>query len=453
MSAERTWIKNPLAIYAPDVTDAGGGLVINNQIIEEIIPSGGQPKKPVDTVFDASQLVVLPGLINTHHHYYQTLTRACPPALNKPLFPWLKSLYKIWAGLNDDMIHLSTQLAVAELLLSGCTTSADHHYIFPESARQALDTQVDAIRQTGIRATLTRGSMSLGEDQGGLPPRNTVQNEDDILADCSRVIEQYHDAAPGSMLQIALAPCSPFSVSEALMTSSAELARTKGVRLHTHLAETEDETAFCLEKFGRRPVDYLESVNWLGEDVWLAHGIHFSEAEIAQLGKHQVGISHCPSSNMLLASGQCPTLSCERAGSPIGLGVDGSASNDGSNMIQEVRQAFLLQRLRYGAEKITHDVALRWATTGSAACLGRNDVGMIAVGKQADIAMFSLDELRFSGSGDPLAALILCGAHRAEHVLIGGDWRVRNGELQTLDLKKLRAGHSAAATRLLNHLH
>ncbi|RUM38148.1 MAG: 8-oxoguanine deaminase [Desulfobulbus sp.] len=446
----RIWLKNPLAVVVDDATDASGGIVIENTRIAELLGAGEGPSAPVDAVFDASGHVVLPGLINTHHHFYQTLTRACPAALNRELFPWLKSLYPIWAGLSEEMIHVATRLAAAELLLSGCTLAADHHYIFPEAARQALDIQVDAISQTGIRATLTRGSMSLGEDEGGLPPRNTIQREDVILADCERVIDSYHDPAEGSMLQIALAPCSPFSVSEELMQQSAALARQKNVRLHTHLAETDDETDFCVALFGLRPVDYLARVGWLADDVWLAHGIHFNSREMSRLGAAGVGISHCPSSNMLLGSGQCPVRELEQAGCPVGLGVDGSASCDSSNMIQEVRQALLLQRLRYGSAAITHFDALRWATKGSAACLGRTDVGEISPGKQADLALFTLDEPRFSGAGDPLAALILCGAHRADYVMVAGQWKVKQGRLAGVDQKALLAEHTKNAQLLLN---
>jgi 8-oxoguanine deaminase len=445
----RRWLKNPLAILVDDALDGRGGIVVAGSTIVELVAGGARPHEPVDEVFDASSHVIIPGLVNTHHHFYQTLTRACPQALNKELFPWLQSLYPIWAGLTEEMIHVSTRLAAAELLLSGCTLAADHHYIFPEAAPEALDIQVDAIQQIGIRATLTRGSMSLGEDEGGLPPRNTIQSEDTILADCERVIGRYHDPAEGSMLQIALAPCSPFSVTEELMRQSAELARKKNVRLHTHLAETEDENEFCLDRFGLRPVDYLEKVGWLSGDVWLAHGIHFTSEEISRLGSAGVGISHCPGSNMLLGSGQCPVRDLEQAGCPVGLGVDGSASNDCSNMIQEVRQGLLLQRLRYGSAKITHYDALRWATKGSAQCLGRKDVGEIVPGKQADLALFTLDKLRFSGAGDPLAALLLCGAHRAEYVMVAGDWKVRQGKVMSLDLDRLQAEHQALARQLV----
>ncbi len=448
----RLWLKNPLAVFVDDTLDARGGIVLENSKIIELLCPGEQPATDVNQVFDASEHIIIPGLINTHHHFYQTLTRACPEALNKELFPWLKSLYPIWAGLTEDMIHVSTRLAAVELLLSGCTTAADHHYIFPEAAREALDIQVDAMKDIGIRATLTRGSMSLGEDDGGLPPRNTIQNEDDILADCERVIDKYHDGDEGSMMQVALAPCSPFSVTEELMKQSAELARLKNVRLHTHLAETDDETDFCIELFGVRPVDYLERVGWMDKDVWLAHGIHFNDEEIERLGKAGVGVSHCPSSNMILGSGLCPVRDLEKAGSPIGLGVDGSASNDSSNMMQEVRQALMLQRLRYGAAAITHSDALRWATKGSARCLGRDDIGEIAPGKQADLALFKLDETRFSGASDPLAALILCGAYKADYVMVGGKWKVAKGRLGNVNLPNLLEEHSRAARKLTSQI-
>jgi 8-oxoguanine deaminase len=444
----KTWLKNPLAILVDDKTNASGGIVIENDIIIEMVALGEKPSNIVDETFDASEHVILPGLINTHHHFYQTLTRAYPGALNKELFDWLKSLYPVWAGLTEDMIHVSTRLASVELLLSGCTTAADHHYIFPETAREALDIQVDAIKSVGVRATLTRGSMSLGEDQGGLPPRNTIQTEDAILADCERVIDEYHDASEGSKMHIALAPCSPFSVTENLMKDSAVLAKQKQVRLHTHLAETHDENEFCLKLFGVRPVDYLERVGWMSDDVWLAHGIHFNDEEITRLGKARVAVTHCPSSNMILGSGQCPTLDLEKAGSPVGLGVDGSASNDCSNLIQEVRQALMLQRLRYGSAAVTHFDAYRWVTKGSAQCLGRDDIGEIAVGKQADLALFKLDEARFSGSGDPLAALLLCGATKADAVMVAGEWKVKNAELIDIDLEELISEHGKAAQTL-----
>lgn len=444
----QTWIKNPLAILA---ADADGGVVVENSRITQILAAGQSPdpaRGPTE-VIDASAHVILPGLINTHHHFYQTLTRACPPALNKPLFPWLQALYPIWAGLTPKMIELSTRLALAELLLSGCTTAADHHYLFPGSLTDAIDIQVAEARKMQLRVMLTRGSMSLGEDQGGLPPQSTVQNAQDILDDSSRLVSTFHERGDGAMVQIALAPCSPFSVSTELMTASAALAKSADVRLHTHLAETHDETAFCEDMFGLRPLDYLESVGWLGDQTWLAHGIHFNDAEIARLGDAGTGICHCPSSNMVLSSGICRTLELQAAGAPVGLGVDGSASNDGSNLIQEVRQALLIGRLRYAADEMTHFKAFEMATKGSAACLGRDDIGEIAVGRQADIALFKLDEPRFSGAGDPLAALLLCGAHKADHVMVGGNWRVRNGAVEGLNLDALMAEHGAAAKELV----
>lgn len=441
------WIKNPLAILADN---AEGGIVVKDDRIVETVPRGKQPVYSGDMdMVDASEHVVLPGLINTHHHFYQTLTRACPPALNKELFPWLKALYPIWAGLTPERMALASRVAMAELLLSGCTTASDHHYLFPASLTDGIDIQVEEAARLGLRVTLTRGSMSLGEEDGGLPPQSTVQDDDTILTDSLRLIDRYHDAREGAMVQIALAPCSPFSVTPDLMRASADLARSKGVRLHTHLSETEDENEFCQQVFGMRPVDYLESVDWMAGDVWLAHGIYFTEQEIARLGSAGVGICHCPSSNMVLASGIAATLDLEAAGAPVGLGVDGSASNDGSNLIQEIRQALMIGRLKYGASRVTHWDALRWATEGSARCLGRDDIGTIQAGKQADLAMFKLDELRFSGAGDPLAALLLCGAHRADRVMVGGQWRVIDGEIPGLDLTELQQQHSQKAADLI----
>lgn len=451
MNNKALWIANPLAIHTNSDEDCRGGLVIQNGRIIETLAAGQQPQH-YDATFDASQHVVIPGLINTHHHFYQTLTRALPAALNKELFPWLQTLYPVWAGLEPEMLHQATRLALTELLLSGCTTAADHHYLFPQTFPNAIDVQVEAAQEVGIRVTLTRGSMSLGKDNGGLPPQHVVQTEDEIMADSERLISAYHDASDGSMLQIALAPCSPFSVTRDIMIASAELAQKHHVRLHTHLAETLDEEAFCQQMFGLRTVDYLESVNWLHNRTWLAHGIHFDESEIQRLGKAGVGICHCPSSNMMLASGICPVKDLEAAGSPVGIGVDGSASNDCSNLIQEARQAMYLQRLKYGSSNVTHQDAIRWATRGSAAVLGRADIGTLAVGKQADLALFTLDELRFSGSHDPLAALLLCGAHKADYVMVAGQWKVERGEVSGMDIQQLRASHQEAARALVARL-
>lgn len=429
-----------------------GGVVIEGGRVLELVAKGAAPSVHVDEIFDASEHVVLPGLVNTHHHFYQTLTRALPAALNKPLFPWLQSLYPVWAGLTPEMILLSSELALSELLLSGCTTAADHHYLFPQQSSDAFDYQVQAAERVGIRVCLTRGSMSLGQDEGGLPPQHVVQNEQIILADSERVIKRYHQRHEGAMVQVALAPCSPFSVTREIMKASADLAKQYDVHLHTHLAETIDEEDFCLKRFGLRTVDYLESVGWLHERTWLAHGIHFNDEEIERLGKARVGVCHCPSSNMILASGICRGIELEKAGCKVGLGVDGSASNDGSNMITEVRQALLIQRLRYAASEVGHTDVLRWATSGGASVLGRSDIGRIEVGYQADLALFKLDDLRFSGSHDPLAAVVLCGADRADRVMVGGRWRVVDGEIVGADTSKLMVDHQRAAQQLAGTL-
>jgi 8-oxoguanine deaminase len=444
----RTWIKNPLDVWTGNDADASGGIVVDGEIISALIPAGGEPDFPVDLIFDASECVLLPGLINCHHHFYQTLTRAFPSALNKELFDWLVSLYPVWASLTEEAISTSTELALSELLLSGCTTAADHHYVFSDRTANAIDLQVQAAGKVGIRVLLTRGSMSLGKDDGGLPPNEVVQSSDIILKDSERLINAYHDDNSGSMVQIALAPCSPFSVTTELMRDSALLARKHKVKLHTHLAETEDENDFCVEMFGLRPLDYLESVGWLADDVWLAHGIHFNQSEIERLGKAGTAICHCPSSNMVLASGLCPVADLQQAGSPVGLGVDGSASNDCSNLMQEVRQAFMIQRLRYGSASVSHEDSLALATTGGARLMGRSDIGEIALGKQADLALFNLDEPRFSGSGDAIAALVLCGAHKAEHVMVQGKWKVTDAQLVTGDLNALMQKQNDVAGQL-----
>ncbi len=443
----RTLINNPLAVFDGLTAIPAAGIVIDGDRIDCVLgPDDDVPA--VDYTLDASEKVITPGLVNCHHHYYQTLTRALPAALNKELFPWLQALYPIWAGLDGDAVSQSSELALAELMLSGCSLAADHHYVFNDGLRDAIDRQVEAASRLGVRVALTRGSMSLGEDDGGLPPQSVVQTDAEILADSERLVQRYHDEGEQAMVTISLAPCSPFSVTADLMRESARLARSLKVRLHTHLAETEDENSFCLERVNARPLAYLESLEWLGADVWFAHGIHFDADEITKLGRAGAGISHCPSSNMLLASGICKTRELEAAGCPVGLGVDGSASNDGSNMIQEVRQAFLLQRIRYGAANVSHEDALRWATSGGANVLGRPGLGRIHAGAPADLACFALDDLRFSGHGDPIAALVLCGAQQVDDLMIAGEWRVRGGEIPGLDLARLRARHGEAARRI-----
>ena len=446
--AKPIWIKNPLAILADG---AEGGVVVQNGRITEKLAAGGKPA--ADTVaFDASEHVVIPGLINTHHHFYQTLTRALPAAMDRELFPWLKALYPVWARMTPEALELAVTVAMSELLLSGCTTTTDHHYVFPAGLEDAVDIEVAVARRLGVRVLLTRGSMNRSQRDGGLPPDSVVQDEDTILADSARVVQEHHQRGEGAMVQIALAPCSPFSVTTSLMKRTAELAEKLDVRLHTHLAETENENRFCEENYNCRPLDYLEDCGWLNSRTWLAHGVYFNAGEMRRLGRAEITVSHCACSNQILASGYCPVCEMEEAGVGIGLGVDGSASNDESNLMQEVRAAFLLQRARYGVSKVSHKDALRWATKGSAACVGRTELGEIAVGKAADIALFKLDELRFSGHGDGLAALVLCGAHRADRVMVAGRWAVIDNAIPGLDVPDLIRRHSAAARKIQGSL-
>jgi 8-oxoguanine deaminase len=439
----RLWIKDPLAVFAEG---AERGLVVEGTRIAELVGRGGAPSAPVDLTFEASSHVVLPGLVNAHHHFYQTLTRAHPEAINKDLFPWLVALYPIWARLKPAHLKLAARLALAELLLSGCTTAADHHYLFPRGLENAIDIEVEAARAIGIRMTVTRGSMNLSKKDGGLPPDEVVQGEDEILADSERVLKLFHDPRPGADIRIALAPCSPFTVTKRLMAETARLADKYDCQMHTHLCETKDEESFCLDMYGVRPVELLEETGWMNRRAWLAHGIHFNAEEVKRLGKAGVGVCHCAASNMVLASGICPTKDLDGAGAPVGLGVDGSASNDSSNMMEALRHALMIGRLRYGASGVTHRDVLRWASEGSARCLGRTDIGRIAPGFEADLALFTLEEPRFSGSHDPLAALVLCGAHRADRVMVGGRWRVIDGAPVDFDLEGLIAEHRAAST-------
>lgn len=444
---ERVWVKDPIAVLADG---AERGVVVEDGRIVELVGKGAAPAHPVHSVFDASRHVVTPGLVNTHHHMFQTLTRAHPKAINKELFPWLQALFPIWAkNVDPENFRLATRLALTELLISGCTTASDHQYLFPPGLESAMDIQAEEAAKLGVRMTLTRGSLNLTADEGGNADQGAVQDTDVILADCERVIGRYHDASEGSMLQVAFAPCAPFNVTKRLMVETAELAAKCNCHMHTHLGETRDENVYCMEHFGYRPVDYLEEVGWLNDRVWLAHGIHFNDDEVIRLGKAGVGVSHCPTSNMVLASGQCRTKELEAAGSPVGLGVDGSASNDNSNLMEAVRHALMIGRLTYNAETVTHFDAFRWATEGSARCLGRSDIGTIAVGKQADLSFFTLDELRFSGAGDPLAALVLCGAYKADRVMVKGEWRIEDGVPPGMDLAELRYEHGRVAKKFL----
>ncbi len=437
----------------------GGGLFVTDGIIEKVGSSNSLPDV-ADEILDLTGYIVLPGLINTHHHFYQTLTRVIPEAQNVNLFHWLKTLYPIWGRMTPDDIYLSTQTALAELALSGCTTASDHLYIFPNGSR--LDDEIEAAKEIGLRLHASRGSMSLGESKGGLPPDHVVEDEAFILNDSQRIIEQYHESITGAMVQIVLAPCSPFSVTEDLMRESAKLARDYGVQLHTHLAETQDEEAFCVEKFGLRPVALMEKLTWLDDDVWFAHSVHVNRDEIDLYAKKGCGVAHCPTSNMRLASGIAPTMDMIQAGVKVGLGVDGSASNDGSNLLEETRQALMAARVRAGllgaskssregAQLMTARQALDAATRGGAAVLGRADLGSLEVGKCADLCAIKLDKLEYAGGlHDPVSALVFCAPVNVDYTVVHGRVIVIDGELVTLDVHKLVEKHNQAARRLVN---
>ncbi len=404
-----------------------------------------------DEVVEGKGKVLLPGFVNTHHHLYQSLFRCVPGAANAELFDWLVFLYKRWGRIDEDAARVSSAVATSELLLSGATTTSDHCYLFPRGGGAILDADIEGARISGIRFHPCRGSMSLSEKDGGLPPDLVVQSETEILADCRRVIEQYHDSAPLSMLRIALAPCSPFSVTASLMRESIDLAEEYGVLLHTHLAETRDEEAYCMERFGRRPVDLMEDLGWLRDDVWFAHLVVLSDADIAKLGQARVGMAHCPSSNMALGSGIARVSDMLESGVRIGLAVDGSASNDTSNMIREVRQTLLLQRVRYGASALSARQALRMATMGGASVLRRDDeLGSLEPGKAADLIAFDMSDIAFAGAvADPVAALVHCAADRVSLSMVNGEWRVRDGHLVCEDIEDLVAEHNDIARRLV----
>lgn len=425
-----------------------GYVVVRDGFIVEV-GTGTPPELEADTTIDASTMLVLPGLINTHHHLYQTLTRAVPDVMNAGLFEWLKKLYPRWAGLDDEAVALSTQLGMAELMLSGCTATTDHHYVFPKRALQGIDVQIEAAQQIGMRFQPTRGSMSLSEKDGGLPPDSVVQDEDTILDESERLIKRYHDSRPGAMVRVALAPCSPFSVTRSLMERTAQLAEKHDVRLHTHLAETRDEDQFCQEVYGMRPTELLEEVGWMNARVWLAHGVHFNDDEISRLGEHGVSVCHCPSSNARLGSGVLPLKAMREGGVKVGLGVDGSASNDASNMILELRQALFLQRVFHGPTALAVGDVLRMATRGSAACWGGDDLGAIEPGKVGDLALFDLNAMAYSGAHDPLGALVLCAPTRVHTLVVGGNVVVKEQRLLTVDLDALVERHRHKARQLL----
>ncbi len=423
-----------------------GALYAVDGMLTQVGPTADLPAQ-ADEVIDARGMLIMPGMVNTHHHFFQTLTRCMAQESN--LFGWLTTLYPIWAHLNSEAIYTSSRTAIAELMLSGCTTSSDHTYIWPNGAR--LDDQIRAAQELGFRFHAARGSMSVGQSKGGLPPDRVVEDEAVILADSQRLIEQYHDPEPGAMLRIVLAPCSPFSVSLDLMRESLALARSYGVHSHTHLAETLDEEQYCLATFGRRPVELIEDLGWVGPDVWHAHVVHPSPAEVARLGHSCTGVAHCPSSNMRLASGIAPIKALVGAGARVGLGVDGSASNDGSHMLSEARMAMLLQRVQGDPSIMSAREALRLATRGGAAVLGRDDIGRLAPGMCADLIGYRLDRVGYAGAAvhDPVAALVFCQPVGVDLSVINGRVRVRNGEIPGLDLEALVAMHNTLAQQLV----
>jgi cytosine/adenosine deaminase-related metal-dependent hydrolase len=453
------------------LNDAGdefrnASVFVRGNTIEAIGPAAQLPSS-ADRVIDAQHHVVIPGMVNTHHHMSQSLTRAIPGVQNAELFSWLTGLYPIWAGLQPDMIYASTQTAMAELLLSGCTTSSDHLYIYPNGVK--LDDCIAAAQEIGMRFVATRGSMSVGQSKGGLPPDRVVEQEDAILKDTQRLIERYHDASHGAMTQVAVAPCSPFSVSQELMRLSAEMARHYGVRLHTHLAENDHDIAYSLEKFNRTPTQYAEDLGWLGHDVWHAHCVKLDDEGISLFAATRTGIAHCPCSNMRLASGIAPIRKMIEAGVPVGLGVDGSASNDAAHMVNEARQAMLLARLRKSLEgpqvsaegktifgcdtapmEMTARDALKLATRGGAEVLGRKDIGQLSVGYCADMALFDLRNLSFAGGAvhDAIGSLMLCASAPAAYTVVNGRVVVSEGQLASVDLGNVIERHNKFAVQL-----
>ena len=443
---------------------ADASVFIRDTLIEAIGPAAALPQA-ADEVIDARGHLVMPGLVNTHHHMYQSLTRAIPAVQDAELFSWLRGLYPIWAGLTPEMVQVSTQVAMAELLLSGCTTSSDHLYIYPNGVR--LDDSIEAAQQIGMRFVATRGSMSVGQSQGGLPPDRVVEREDFILQDTQRLIEQYHDASHGAMVNVAVAPCSPFSVSRDLMRESAALARSfkgQGVRLHTHLAENDHDIAYSREKFNRTPAEYAQDLGWLGDDVWHAHCVKLDDEGISLYAATRTGVAHCPCSNMRLASGIAPIRKMLNAGVPVGLGVDGSASNDAAHMVNEARQALLLARVGrslepfgcdHGPAEMTARDALTLATRGGAEVLGRKDIGHLAPGMCADLALFDLRTLGFAGGAvhDPVGSLLMCASPQAAYTIVNGKAVVREGQLATVELGPLVERHNQLAITLAQTAH
>jgi len=429
-----------------EITDAG--IFIRDGVIEMVGKTGALPDR-ADRVIDLTGHVVIPGMVNTHHHMFQNLTRAVPAAQNAPLFGWLQTLYPIWCHIGPDHIYWSTALALAELALSGCTTSSDHLYLYPNGAR--LDDALAAAADIGLRFHGTRGSMSIGESKGGLPPDRLTEAEPSILKDCQRVIEAYHDPERFAMQRIALAPCSPFSVSMDLMRETADMARSYGVGMHTHLAENIEDIDYSLATFGMRPGEYIEAVGWTGDDVWHAHCVQLDAREMDLFARTGTGIAHCPCSNMRLASGIAPVRDMIDVGIKIGLGVDGSASNDSGHMLNEARQAMLLQRVMRGGDAMTAREALAVATRGGAEVLARNDIGILAAGYAADIVAFDTGGIDFAGAQwDLLAGLVFCGSGKASYTIVNGKVIVDQGRLATMDMSTLLAKHRAMTLDLMS---
>lgn len=444
-------LKDCFCIVRPDATDLyGADILIDGNRIARIGNSIDVPRGA--TVIDASRHVVTAGFVNTHHHFAQTLTRNLPAVQNAKLFDWLVYLYEVWKGFDEDAIYWSSKLAMAELLKTGCTCSTDHHYLYPVGFQSDLPgLQFKAAAELGMRFSPTRGSMSRSKKDGGLPPDSCVQDEDRILAESEETITRYHDAADDSMHKVALAPCSPFTVSESLMRETARLARRHGVRLHTHLAETADEDEYCMSVYNRRPLQLMEDCEFIGKDVWYAHGIFFNDTEIETLSRTGTAIGHCPSSNMRLGSGICRVRDLIDAGAVVGIGVDGSASNDSSDMLGELRQTMLLQRVKYGAEGITAREVYRMASEGGARLLGYQKLGKLEEGMLADVALFDVQKLEYAGGlSDPAAALIFCGYnHGADWVIVNGRVAVEHGELAGHQEEEIRVHANAVAKKLL----
>ncbi len=443
--------KNALVVATMDEARReikNASVLVQDNRIAAVGPASELPQT-ADDVIDAKGHVVVPGLINTHHHMYQTLTRVVPTAQDASLFGWLKVLYPIWARLTPEMIRVSTQTAMAELLLSGCTTSSDHLYLYPNGSR--LDDSIEAASEIGMRFHAARGAMSVGESAGGLPPDSVVEGERSILKDMQRVAEAYHDPAECSMCCVVLAPCSPFSVSRDLMRESAVLARQLGVSLHTHLAENDDDVAYSLEKFGCTPAQYAEDLGWTGHDVWHAHCVKLDDDGISRFARTGTGVAHCPCSNMRLASGIAPVGQMRRAGVNVGLGVDGSASNDGAHMMGEARQAMLLARVGFGPAAMTAREALEIATLGGASVLNRRDIGALKPGMAADVVAFDVQGIEHAGAlHDPVAALVFSAPTRAAYTMVNGKFVVREGRLVTVDERRLVMRHNALAAHLVN---